>query len=269
MRLRHSIQVGALVLIGFPVLICAQAVSNDGPPGSHQISEVRLPCSDTGGQEWQPGLHYNVLLPLKPTYVVPGKVQIIELSMYTSSVAWVFRPHLKQWLEKQAGVVEYVRKPSIDNAMPHARLQARMFFTLEELGRSDLHEKFEDWVADAKRWPIYHNIWHPDDREHFNLNVEFAKLNGISENKFANKYYSGAIDDKVHGAERRTSSYHVDGTPTFVINGRYSTSLQRLTINLETSESVQEADTNPEFGRLIALLEYLVTDELHEKCKPE
>jgi hypothetical protein len=46
---------------------------------------------------------------------------------------------------------------------PHTRLQAQMYFTLEKLGRKDLHDKLYDWVTDPEHFPIYHTVIHPDE----------------------------------------------------------------------------------------------------------
>jgi thiol:disulfide interchange protein DsbA len=172
--------------------------------------------------------------------------------MYTSPLSYEIQPYIKEWLKHKPDSIEYVRSPSI--VFPHARLQARMFFTLRELGREDLHGEFFAWVFQNDHYPIYHTIEHPDEAGYLRLNIEFARANKIDTARFSQIYGSRALDDRVIAAEIATHNYLVSGTSTFVINGRYSTSVQRLI----SPRATPNAD---DYAELFRLVEYLCASE--------
>src|SRR5262249_4014563 len=103
-------------------------------------------------------------------------------------------------------------------------------------------------------YPIYHTITHPDDAGYIRLNLEFAQANKLDKNKFAEIYSSQKMADKVIDAEIGTHGYLVAGTSTFVVNGRYSTSVQAISY----ARGNIGAD---DYARLFKLLEYLAASE--------
>ena len=94
-----------------------------------------------------------------PEDLPPGKVEIRELFLYTSGWSKGVQPYLEKWLKSKGDSVVYVREPAI--AFPHAREQARLYYTLKALGREDLHLKFFEFVRDEDRYPVYHTIRQP------------------------------------------------------------------------------------------------------------
>jgi thiol:disulfide interchange protein DsbA len=217
---------------------------------------MRLPAPAKSGEAWQPGLHYSVILGKAETHVSPGKVELLELFMYTSPLSYEIQPHLQDWLKRKPSYIEYLRQPSI--VFPHSRLQARTFFTLQELGREDLHLTMFAWIFEKEHYPIYHTIEHPDEAGYLRLNMDFARANKLDVDRFAQTYGSTAIADKVIKAEIATHGYLVAGTSTFVVNGRYSTSVQRVSY---PKGNIEAAD----YARLFKLLEYLAASEADRK----
>ena len=217
---------------------------------------MRVPAAPKSGEAWQPGLHYSVILGKAETHVAPGKVEVLELFMYTSPLSYEIQAPLQEWLKHKPDYVEYARQPSI--VFPHARLQARTFFTLQALGREDLHPALFAWIFEKDHYPIYHTIEHPDVPGYLRLNLEFAQANKLDKDKFADIYGSKDLDDKVIKAEIATHGYLVAGTSTFVVNGRYSTSVQRV--------SYPKGNIGAEdYARLFKLIEYLAASEAEKK----
>ena len=213
---------------------------------------TRVPTPPKDGEQWQPGLHYSILIGQAKTDVPLGKIEVRELFMYTSPLSLRMQPYLKQWLKNKPNYVEFVRSPSV--VFPHARLQARMYFTLEELGRLDLHDALFAWTFEKEHYPIYHTISRPDVPGYFKLNLAFAKTNKLNEVKFCETYESNRVEDKVIEAEIGTHKYLVSGTSTLVVNGKYSTSVQRL---MYASGETEDAA----YGHLFRLVNYLAAAE--------
>jgi protein dithiol oxidoreductase (disulfide-forming) len=177
---------------------------------------------------WQPGFHYGLLIPPLELDEKSGKAEVIELFMYTSPGSRDLQPFLEKWLARKPENVAFRRQPAI--IWPHAREQARLYFTLEKLGRTDLHQQFFEWVWDESHYPTYFSAdhQHPDRQAMFALSAEFARVHAIDAETFRATYHSKEIDDRVLRAETMTHFYQVNGTSTFVIDGRYSTSVRRI-----------------------------------------
>lgn len=217
---------------------------------------MRVPPPPQSGEGWQPGLHYSVILGKAATHAPPGKVEVLELFMYTSPLSYEIQGALGAWRARKPDYIEYRREPSI--VFPHARLQARTFFTLQALGREDLHQALFSWIFEKDHYPVYHTIEHPDVAGYLRLNLEFARAHKLDQDRFAAIYGSKELDDKVIKAEIATHGYLVSGTSTFVVNGRYSTSVQRV--------SYPKGNIGPEdYARLFQLIEYLAATEAARK----
>lgn len=220
------------------------------PLNSAEIEQTEPPNNN-----WRPGEHYTVLSPSQSTIGKEGEVEVREFFLYSSPWSRDFQPYLKAWLATEPRQVVYVRKPAI--VMPHSRLQARMYYTLRSLGREDLHDKMFDWATDAARAPIYHTDYsrtvRPDVDGIFRLNLEFAELNGIDGERFSKVYRSEEIEREATLEEMLQHVYHIVGTSTFVINGKYCVSVQRI-----TERGIVGAK---DYERLLDLIKYLVDKE--------
>jgi thiol:disulfide interchange protein DsbA len=212
--------------------------------------------------EWRAGYEYSVLIPSEPPEnLPPGTVEVRELFLYTSGWSKAIQPYLQKWLESKGNVVRFVREPAI--AFPHAREQARMYYTLHALNREDLHIKFFDFVREEHRFDVFHTIRHPATEAIFDMNIAFAKRNGIDSKAFQEMYSSRDIDNEVIGAEIDATGYALNGTSTIVVNNHYSTSMQRF-----MGADPACADRGPEaadYERFFALIDQLVSTALTEK----
>jgi len=206
--------------------------------------------------EWRAGYEYSVAIPWEaPQALPPGKVEIRELFLYTSGWSQAIQPYLEKWLRTKGDSVVYVREPAI--AFPHAREQARMYYTLKALNREDLHIRFFDFVREEHRFDVYHTIRRPAVEAIEDMNIKFATRHGIDRKAFIDTYESRDIEDQVIGAGIDATGYALNGTSTIVVNGRYSTSLQRF-----LGADPACADRGPEAGdyeRFFQLLDRLIS----------
>lgn len=207
----------AVALLG----LCASSLA---AAASGATSAAKAPKARSA---WKAGYEYTVLIPWEaPEDVPPGKVEVRELFLYTSGWSKAVQPYLEKWLAAKGDRVQFVREPAI--AFPHAREQARMYYTLKEMGHEDLHLKFFDFVREEHRFDVYHTIRRPAIEAIFDMNIAFVKKNGLDTKAFIETYQSRGVDDQVIAAGIDATGYALNGTSTIVVNGHYSTSLQRF-----------------------------------------
>jgi protein dithiol oxidoreductase (disulfide-forming) len=202
--------------------------------------EVNAAIQACDREGWQAGIHYIVLNPPQDPTTPSGKVELVELFLYSAPMSRHMQPRLQAWLAEHASV-QHVRKPAV--AFRHALFQAQLYLTLKELRRLDLHDAAFLWIADAAHFKTYHQIEKPDAAAIGRLNLEFATTNGIDAKRFKEVYDSPKIAHQVFVAELETHGYKVNGTPTFAINGRFSTSVARLAYPRDRAEPEDFTET--------------------------
>jgi protein dithiol oxidoreductase (disulfide-forming) len=177
--------------------------------------EAQLP---TG--RWKPGVNYDPLVPAQPTSVAPGKVEVLEIMWLGCPHCYALEPFMRSWIKSKPSYVEFVRAPVIWG--PVHRAHAKLFYTLEALGRPDLIDKAFDYIQ-QQRAPLVAQ----SDAESFKLQQAWAVQNGISADDFANAYNSFSVNSDLQRAEELTQRYRVQGVPLVVINGKYTTDVQK------------------------------------------
>lgn len=175
-----------------------------------------------GGEHdlWQPGTHYVLVPPSAETNGPEGKVTVVEFFWYGSPQCYTLDPHLVLWSRRKPENVELRRVPTTwgQYDRPHARL----FYTLEALGRNDLHGVIFDTIhAKGNR------LANTDEPQTLRLQLQFATEHGIAENKFLDAYNSSAVAERVSRAEQMLLHYQVDELPTLIVNGKYKTDVTR------------------------------------------
>jgi protein dithiol oxidoreductase (disulfide-forming) len=172
------------------------------------------------GGRWQAGVNYEPVVPAQPTSVAAGKVEVMEVFWLACPHCYALEPRIRSWLKSKPAYIEFVRVPVIWQQVHRAH--ARLFYTLEALGRDDLVEKAFDTIhqdLEKNQPPL---IGQTDD-ETYQLQQQFATQNGISADDFSRAYNSFSVVSSLQRAEEITQRYHVQGVPFFVVNGKYST----------------------------------------------
>mgnify|MGYP001267464997 CR=1 FL=1 len=170
------------------------------------------------GGRWKAGTHYTPVVPAQPTSVAPGKVEVAEVFWYGCSHCYALEPYLQSWSKNKPEYAELVKIPVMWG--PVHRAHARLFYALEELGRSDLHAKVFETIHQRGNM-----LASNDPQRTRQMHVQFARENGISEKDFNAAYDSFNVDKNLRRAEMLTAGYQVDGVPFIAINGKYATSV--------------------------------------------
>jgi thiol:disulfide interchange protein DsbA len=166
--------------------------------------------------KWQSGVNYNLLVPAQPTSVAPGKVEVTEVFWLACPHCYALEPFLKAWLKGKPGYVEFVRVPVM--WQPVHKAHARLYYTLEALGRDDLAGKAFEKAASRHEIMIGGS-----DEETFKLQQQFAVENGVSADDFAKAYNSFSVASNLQRATDITQRYQVQGVPFVIVNGKYTT----------------------------------------------
>jgi protein dithiol oxidoreductase (disulfide-forming) len=168
--------------------------------------------------KWQSGVNYNLLVPAQPTSVAPGKVEVTEVFWLACPHCYAFEPFLKGWLKSKPAYVEFVRVPVM--WQPMHKSHAKLYYTLEALGRDDLVAKAFETIASRHEMLVGNS-----DEETFKLQQQFATSNGVSADDFAKAYNSFSVNSNLQRATEITQRYQVQGVPFVVVNGKYTTDI--------------------------------------------
>ncbi len=80
----------------------------------------------------------------QPTSVGPDKVEVSEVFWYGCGHCYALDPALENWKKTKPAYIEFVRIPVIWSPI-HVQ-HARLYYTLQVLGRDDLHPKVFDAI---------------------------------------------------------------------------------------------------------------------------
>ncbi|HYD76701.1 thiol:disulfide interchange protein DsbA/DsbL [Ramlibacter sp.] len=156
------------------------------------------------------GDQYKSLDKRAPTEAPEGKVEVVEFFWYSCPHCNAFEPQLDVWQKRLPADVVLRRVPVAfrDSFVP----QQRLFYSLEAMGKLDLHGKVFHAIHAEKQ---------PLDKE--NLIVEWVGRNGVDKAKFQEIYNSFSISTKARKATQLQDAYRVEGVPALGIAGRWYT----------------------------------------------
>ena len=146
---------------------------------------------------------------------VPGKIEVIEFFWYGCPHCNKLEPAVEAWEKKLPKDVVLRREHVIWGGRREIEVHARLFITLRAMHLLNQHHRavFEA-IHNAK-------VGLRDDTQVF----EWAAQRGIDKAKFEAIYKSFGIQAQTARAKASTADYGVAGVPSFVVNGKYMTSL--------------------------------------------
>lgn len=156
------------------------------------------------------GVEYQRLQQAQPTDA-GKKVEVMEFFWYNCPHCFAFEPHLADWAKKNADKIVLKRIPVgfRESFVP----QQKLYFTLEAMGRLDLHRVVFDAIH----------------QQRMKLNREeeimaFIAKQDIDQKKFTETFNSFTVQSKVSRVRQLQDIYRIDGVPTIAIDGQYITS---------------------------------------------
>jgi thiol:disulfide interchange protein DsbA len=174
------------------------------------------PADELPGGKWKAGVNYKPIVPGQPTSAAPGKVEVNEVFWYGCGHCYALEPFIRSWEKAKPDYIEFVRTPVMWNPVNIAH--ARLFYTLQALKRDDLHAKVFDEIHTRGNMLVAN-----DDARTRQMQLAFAKANGIAEADFLREYDGFYVNSQLQRAEATTRRYQVDAVPIVFVAGKYST----------------------------------------------
>jgi thiol:disulfide interchange protein DsbA len=147
----------------------------------------------------------------------------VEFFWYGCPHCYTLEPHLVLWTKMNPDHVQFVRVPAAWRES--TRALARLSYTLQALGREDLHQEAFDTIHRRDN-PL--ESLDNDAVQTLKLQSEFAQSHGIDPQAFVAAYNSPGVATAIREAEQLALRYQVTGVPTIVVNGKYRTSLRQV-----------------------------------------
>jgi thiol:disulfide interchange protein DsbA len=194
--------------------------------GCERVPLDNAPASASGGivigehDRWHAGTHFERVEPVPEMTAPHGKVKVVEFFWYGCPHCYTLDPHLVLWNRRKPQSIEFERVPTTWG--PYDRPHARLFYTLEVLGRTDLHAAIFDTIHGRGN-----RLATDDEQQTLRLQSEFAKQHGIDQQQFLDAYNSKAVAARLQTAEELLRRYKVEKLPTLVVNGKYKTDVTR------------------------------------------
>ena len=193
----------------------AASEEDRGEAGLERLAAMPADQQLPGGK-WKAGTNYVPLVPAQPTSVGPGKVEVVEVFWYGCGHCYALEPFVASWLKNKPEYVELVRLPVMWG--PVHRAHAKLFYVLQALNRTDLHQKVFDAIHKDGNMLAAN-----DEQATRKMQLDFLKANGVSTEEFNKAWDSFTVSTGLQRAEQLTERYKVQGVPMIVINGKYTT----------------------------------------------
>jgi protein dithiol oxidoreductase (disulfide-forming) len=182
------------------------------------------PIASSAAQEWVEGKHYFPVEPAQHTSVAPGKVEVLEVFSYGCPACNAFNPVIQQLRRALPPNAQMNYLPAAFNKVEDWEMFQRAFCTAQILG-----------IADKTHDSIYEAVWKPDgplatmDGNKLKSPLPtiedaarvYNRLAGVPVDKFVATAKSFTVQVRMKAADEQVIAYHVDRTPTIIVNGKY------------------------------------------------
>ncbi len=176
---------------------------------------------------WKPGVNYTLISPAQPTSAPPGKVQVMEFFYLACPFCHALEPYMLAWRKSKPTYVQFVRVPVMWAPLQVA--DARLFYTLEAVGRDDLVETaFQTLHRLEQAAGGDEDVMIGDTpAKTLALQAAFAQRHGVASGMFSNAYHSFDVHVELGRARQLGQLYEITHTPTIVVDGRYKTDVAK------------------------------------------
>ena len=159
--------------------------------------------------EYRADAHYAVLAePDAAPADAAAPPEVLDFFWYGCPHCFQLEPHLAAWIEERADAVRVRHVPAVFSKrwVPGARL----YYALEELGRTDLHAAvFRLRHEQGRRLQSADGI------------ARMLEPFGVEPEAFAAAFRGEAVNEKMAASEELPKRYGITGVPALVVAGRY------------------------------------------------
>jgi thiol:disulfide interchange protein DsbA len=202
--------------------ISSAQAADAGSTSLERLAAVPSDAAPPSSSEWKAGVNYDVISPAQPTTVGPGKVEVLEVFWLGCPHCYALEPYIRAWLKTKPAYVDFVRVPVMWG--PVHRAHARLFYTLEALGRDDLVEKVFTYIHNQEDASGTESVLFANNQDDtLKQQQAWAVQNGISADAFAKAFNSFYVNTQMQQADEITNGYQVQGVPFIAVDGKFST----------------------------------------------
>jgi thiol:disulfide interchange protein DsbA len=176
-------------------------------------------------QTWTEGVNYFPVVPAQHTNVPAGKIEVAEIFSYACPFCAEFNPLVQQLQKSLPPNAQMVFIPASFNRSEDWPMFQRAACTAQILGILDkTHDKMFDAVWKTGELaisdPKTHTLKNPpptieDAARYYN------HISGVPVDKFLDTAKSFAVDTQMRRDDALVIAYHIDGTPSLIVNGKY------------------------------------------------
>jgi len=200
-----------------------ESAGADDSPGDASLERVAAMPENTQlpAGRWKPGVNYKPIVPAQPTSADPGQVEVLEILWLGCPHCYELEPYIEAWRKKKPPYVKFVQEHVMWG--PTHRSHGRLFYTLEALGRDDLVVKAFEEIHRRGNMLVA-----ASDEQTMQMQLAFAKANGISEADFRREYNGFAVNTRLQRAEELNRRYRIESVPRIIINGKYESGVDMV-----------------------------------------
>jgi len=174
---------------------------------------------------WTQGTHYFPVVPAQPTNVARGKIEVAEVFSYACPWCARFNPMMDQLKKSLPANAQLVYIPASFIPSEGWPMFQRATCTAQTLGIFDsTHDQMFDavWktgelaISDPQTQRLKPTLPSIEDAARY-----YNHLTGINIDKFLLASKSFAVDTMMRRDDSLIMAYHVDSTPSLIVNGKY------------------------------------------------
>jgi len=174
---------------------------------------------------WTEGVNYFVISPAQPTNVPAGKIEVAEVFSYACPFCAQFNPDVRRLQAALPSNAQMVYIPASFNPSEDWPAFQRATCAAQILGILDkTHDKVFDAVWKTGELavvdPQTHRIRNPLPSIE-DIAKYYSHISGVPVQKFLDTSKSFAVDTAMRRDDSLVAAYHIDGTPSLVVNGKY------------------------------------------------
>ena len=176
-------------------------------------------------QNWIEGTNYFPVVPAQPTNVPAGKIEVAEIFSYGCPYCAQVNPLIQQLKKSLPNNAQLVFIAASFNPPEDWPMFQRAACTAQTLGIFDrTHDAMFDavWktgelaISDPKTHTLKHPLPTIEDAARY-----YNHISGIAVDKFLAASKSFSVDAAIRRDDALVRAYHIDSTPSLVVNGKY------------------------------------------------